>query len=96
MEKMNTFVDLPRRRFLRINDRIKKFPKTRKTQDMASKKTIALKKLFSEVDTALLFNMNDQFMDVFILIRFIVCCFLVKAVKRKEYYDFKNKWDLKH
>lgn len=50
---------------------------------MASKKTIALKKLFSEVDTALLFNMNDQFMDVFILIRFYFMLFLGKSCKKK-------------
>lgn len=42
---------------------------------MASRKTMALKKLFSEEDTVLLFNMNDQFIDVFIMICYMLCRF---------------------
>lgn len=42
---------------------------------MASRKTMALKKLSSEEDTVLLFNMNDQFIDVFIMICYMLCRF---------------------
>lgn len=42
---------------------------------MASRKTMALKKLSSEEDTVLLFNMNDKFIDVFIMICYMLCRF---------------------
>lgn len=68
MEKMKTFVDLPRRRFLRIKERMKKFPKTRKTLDMASRNTMALKKDSSdEAGAELLLARNDQLDEEFIL-----------------------------
>jgi hypothetical protein len=66
IEKMNTFVDLPRRRFFRIRARIKKFPITRTTHDMASNSTITVKKLLSGVVT-LPFVVNDQFNEEFMV-----------------------------
>lgn len=87
IEKMNTLVDLPKRRFFRIRARMKKFPITRKTHDIASINTITLKRLFSGTVT-LPFAVIDQFKEEFIVAKLCLhvvfsrgfCCFKEKTM----------------